>query len=315
MKKSLEFNSLFFAYVLLFSSLSTFASPSLLNQATDLTRFGTVKYRAPLVNSRQESPILLIHGIYGGASHRTFRKLLPLLDQAGKPVYILDLPGTGESEKPRKRYSIEDLDAFIEIFLAEVVKVRSTVVTESLAGTSALKIASQRPDLIRRLILLSPTGINSLALPPSQREQRLFDRLWNDDQALLAFWDNLLIDNSLRFFLRFSFSNDDLVDEELLDDFRVLRENKDQRFISLSFVTGQFFRSFQESSQNIFIPVLALFGADYENFQETKPSKAADFKAIRPEFDYIEIPRCGSSVQRECPEAVAKEILIFHEED
>lgn len=289
------------------------AGASLLDQDVSISRFGKIRFRAPLANS-QGSPIVLIHGVYGGASHRTFRQLLPLLDQANKPVYILDLPGTGESDKPRQRYSIEDLDQFVEIFLAEVVKERATVVTESLTGTSGLKVASERPDLIRRLVLLSPTGINSLATPPSQREERLFERLWNDDVALLAFYDNLLNDNSLRFFLKFAFFNDAIIDEALLDDYRAMKPNVDQRFISLSFVAGQFYRSFEESSRNIFIPVLGIFGANYENFQETKPSTAADFRAIRPEFEYVEIPNSGSSVQREQPAAVAREILIFEED-
>jgi pimeloyl-ACP methyl ester carboxylesterase len=290
------------------------AHASLLDKDVIVSRFGKIRYRAPLPES-EGSPIVLIHGVYGGASHRTFKKLLPFLDNTRKPVFILDLPGTGESEKPRKRYTIEDLDTFIEIFLSEVVRTRATVVTESLSGTAALKVASSRPDLIRRLVLLSPVGINSLATSPSQREERLFERLWNDDKALIAFYDNLLNDNSLRFFLKFGFSNDALVDEALLDDFRIMKPNIDQRFISLAFVSGQFYRSFEESSRNVFIPVLGLFGADYENFQETKPSTAADFRAIRPQFEYIEIPNSGSSVQREQPEAVAQEILIFAEED
>jgi pimeloyl-ACP methyl ester carboxylesterase len=153
-----------------------------------------------------------------------------------------------------------------------------------------------------------------LATPPSQREERLFERLWNDDNALLAFYDNLLNDNSLRFFLKFAFFNDAIIDEALLDDYRAMKPNIDQRFISLSFVGGQFYRSFEESSRNIFIPVLGIFGANYENFQETLPSTAADFRAIRPEFEYVEIPNCGSSVQREQPAAVAREILIFEED-
>lgn len=302
------------ALVLLQMTCAFADGSSLLNASADVTGFGKIRYRAPLA-ATDGSPIVLVHGIYGGASHRTFRKLLPLLDAAGKRVFILDLPGTGESDKPRKFYTIQDLDLFIENFLSEVVKVRATVVTESLAGTAALKVSSARPDLIRRLVLLNPTGINSLATPPSQREQRLFDRLSNDDAGLIAFYDNLLNDNSLRFFLKFGFFDDSLVDDTLLEDFRVMKKNIDQRFISLSFVSGQLYRSFEESSQNVFIPVLGIFGAEYENFQETAPSTAADFRAIRPQFDYVEISKSGSSVQREKPEAVAEEILLFSEED
>lgn len=300
--------------VLLQMSLALANGGSLLNATAEVSSFGKIRYRAPIPGT-EGSPIVLVHGIYGGASHRTFRKLLPLLDDAGKRVFILDLPGTGESEKPRKFYTIQDIDLFVENFLAEVVKERSTVVTESLAGTSALKVSAKRPDLIRRLVLLNPTGINSLATPPSLREQRLFERLSNDDAGLIAFYDNLLNDNSLRFFLKFGFFDDSLVDETLLEDFRVMKKNIDQRFISLSFVSGQLYRSFEESSKNVFIPVLGIFGAEYENFQETKPSTAADFRAIRPQFEYVEISQSGSSVQREKPETVASEIILFSEED
>jgi pimeloyl-ACP methyl ester carboxylesterase len=307
-------STLFAAIVLFRITFAVADGSSLLNTSADVSGFGKIRYRAPLSNT-EGSPIVLVHGIYGGASHRTFRKILPLLDGAGKRVYILDLPGTGESDKPQKFYTIQDIDLFVENFLSEVVKERSTVVTESLAGTSALKVSSIRPDLIRRLVLLNPTGINSLATPPSQREQRLFERLSNDDSGLRAFYDNLLNDNSLRFFLKFGFFDDSLVDEALLEDFRVMKTNVDQRFISLSFVAGQIYRSFEESSRNVFIPVLGIFGAEYENFQETKPSTAADFRAIRPQFDYIEIGQSGSSVQREKPQAVAEEIILFSEED
>lgn len=306
--------AVFSLLILLQMSFAWANGSSLLDATTEVSGFGKIRYRAP-VGGTKGSPIVLVHGIYGGASHRTFRKLLPLLDDAGKRVFILDLPGTGESEKPRKFYTIQDIDSFVENFLSEVVKERSTVVTESLAGTSALKVSSLRPDLIRRLILLNPTGINSLATPPSQREQRLFERLSTDDAGLIAFYENLLNDNSLRFFLKFGFFDDSLVDDTLLEDFRVMKKNIDQRFISLSFVSGQLYRSFEESSQNVFIPVLGIFGAEYENFQETKPSTAADFRAIRPQFEYVEISQSGSSVQREKPEAVAEEIILFSEED
>lgn len=283
---------------------------SLLTNTVEVTGFGQIKYRPPVVESK-DFPIVLFHGVYGGASHRTWRELLPLLDKAGKAVYVMDLPGAGNSDKPKKRYTIDDLDQFVERFLDEVVKARATVVTESLAGTAGLKVASLRPDLVRRLVLINPTGVNSLNAPPTEREQRLFDRLFNNETALDSFYQNLLVDNSLQFFLRFGFFNDSLVDEYLLNDYRWARSNPEQKWITLSFVSGQIYRSFEESSRNVFVPTLVLFGAEYEAFADTPPSTAADFERIRPDFEYVEIENSGSVAQREKPEAVAKEILTF----
>lgn len=74
---------------------------------------------------------------------------------------------------------------------------------------------------------------------------------------------------------------------------------------------GQLYRSFKESSQNVFIPTLLIFGAEYENFADNRAATAADFKQIRPDFEYVEIAKSGSSVQREKPLETAAAILNF----
>jgi len=290
---------------------------TLLDQTTEVSGFGKIRYRAPLVENRtsEETPIVLFHGIYGGASHRTWRKLLPLLDAAGKKVYIMDLPGVGESDKPKRPYTISDFDAFVEKFLIEVVKTRANLVSESIASNAVLKIAAKRPDLVRRAIIINPSGIFSLNEGPTTREQRLYDRLYADDNAAIGFYQNLLNPNSLRYFLNFGFFDDSLVDDDLIADFSVLQNNVDQRFLTLSFVGGQLYRSFEESSKNVFIPVLALFGAEYEAFQDNQIARASDFAQVRPYFEYVEIPKSGGSVQREKPQEVLNEILIFTERD
>lgn len=304
--------------LMLLTPLLTYASDatsnSLLNQTVSLSEFGDIRVRKP-VEGAKGLPILLVHGVYGGASHRAFRELLPLLDKAGKAVYIVDLPGAGESSKPKRSYKIEDFDLFIERFIAEIIQKRTTVVAESLLSASALKAASKRPDLVRRLVLLSPTGVTSLNEPPSDREQKLYDRLYNDETASDVFYQNLLQDNSLKYFLPFAFYNDELVNDILLDDYRALRNNFSQKYLSISFVGGQLYRPFVESAEGVFIPVLNIFGRNYEAFADNKLSTADLFKKLRPDFDYIEIDDCGSSVQREQPEAVAKAIIEFSEED
>lgn len=289
-------------------------SPSLLNQTVTIEGFGDIRYRAPIVEN-DEFPILLVHGIYGGASHRAFRQILPLLDQAKQRVFILDLPGVGESTKAKRAYKMEDLDLFLEKFIDAVIKERTTVVAESLMGSSALRLSSLRPDLVRRMVLLNPTGVFSLNSPPSQREQQLYDRLFNDDVASTQFYQNLLIDNSLRYFLKFAFFNDSLIDDTVLNDYRVMREVTDQKYLSISFVGGQLYRPFKEAAENVFVPALLVFGAEYENFGDSKAAKASDFKKIRPDFEYLEIEKCGASVQREKPDETVRAILNFSVRD
>jgi pimeloyl-ACP methyl ester carboxylesterase len=266
----------------LFSS-ATFAGSSLLDSEAMVSGFGKIKYRAPKVQSN-ETPIVLFHGIYGGASHRTWRKLVPELEKLGKEVYILDLPGVGESDKPKRSYTIADFDDFVEKFLVEVVHERANIVSESILSNSVLKVAANRQDIVRRAVIINPSGINSLAEPPSAREQGLYDRLFFDDNV---------------------------IDADLISDFTVMQSNVDQRFLTLSFVGGQLYRKFSDAAQGVFIPVLGIFGAEYEGFQDNKVSTANDFKQIKPYFEYVEIPGSGSSVQREKAGETAQEIVDF----
>jgi pimeloyl-ACP methyl ester carboxylesterase len=293
---------------------STFAyadqAESLLDSDAVISEFGNIKYRSPKVSSN-ETPIVLFHGIYGGASHRTWRNLVPELEAAGKEVYVMDLPGVGESDKPKRSYSIEDLDRFVEIFISEVVGERANLVSESILSNAALRVAAERPDLVRRVVALNPSGIYSLVEPPSAREQNLYDRLYNDDEAAIGFYSNLLTPSSVKYFLGFSFYDDSLVSGQIVEDALAERSNFDQRYITLSFVGGQLYRSFRESSEGVFVPVLAIFGSEYEAFQDNKIARAVDFKAIRPYFEYREIANSGSSVQREKPAETAQEIIEF----
>ena len=57
-----------------------------------------------------------------------------------------------------------------------------------------------------------------------------------------------------------------------------MQSNIEQRFLTLSFVGGQLYRTFDESFKNVFVPVLGIpFGAEYEAFQDNPIDTAADF--------------------------------------
>ena len=87
--------------------------------------------------------------------------------------------------------------------------------------------------------MLNPSGVTTLNEAPSEREQRLYDRLSNDDEAAIAFYRNLLNPNSIGYYLSFGFYDDTLIDDALKADFIAMRDNIDQRFLTLSFVGGR----------------------------------------------------------------------------
>ena len=305
--------------------LSTWASPSenrpdplasVLNATVSLPEFGDIRYRGPKENAAGPV-IVLFHGIYGGATHRAFRELLPLLEAQGARVYSMDLPGAGESAKPKRLYDIEALDRFVGSFLKEVVKEPAVVVAESLLGQAVLRASTQVPNQFRRIVLLSPAGFANLREPPSERENALFERIWNDEAAGKSFYDNLLSDNSLRFFLAKAYYNDALVNEERLEESRLARRNPEQRWLTFNFVAGKFFRPFEDAAKGVFIPTLAIFGANAEavGYDPSRVERPEPFRQARPDFEFLVIEECGQAVQREKPQRVADAILKFAQRD
>ena len=144
--------TIIFALLFSFGALSKEVPVELrskLDRRIEIPGFGKIAYRGPKVGNNGPL-IVLFHGIYGGASHRTWRQLLPILDNNGARVYLMDLPGAGDSHSPKRIYTMEVMDDFVEGFLEHAVGRAANVVTESILGQSALKIAGQRPELRTR---------------------------------------------------------------------------------------------------------------------------------------------------------------------
>lgn len=295
------------------------SSPELrsqLDKIVELPDFGAIAFREPLKSSSKKvTPIVLFHGIFGGASHRQFRQLLASLDRTGVPVYIMDLPGIGLSAKPKTTYNYEKIDQFMIEFLSEVVRRPAHVVTTDTTTLSGLQVAAQKPELVKSLVIISPSGINVLASPPTEAQNQAYQQALERDDA--AIWVNLLLPANIRSFNQASFSQASFLkknDEIFVEEALIQRPNLEQRWISYAFIFGQFFRRFAEVSKNIKVPVLAIFGADYKPIPGNppiEPDRAEQFRQIRPDFKYLEIPQSSTLVSAEQPEAVARAIIQF----
>lgn len=99
------------------------ALPWRLDQATDLQDVGRIASHGPLSGGHGR-PIVVFHGIYGGASHRIVLTDVDELDRRVYRVWLMDLPRIGASATPRRGHDIEVLEEFVASFLREGVKVR-----------------------------------------------------------------------------------------------------------------------------------------------------------------------------------------------
>ncbi len=109
-------------------------------------------------------PVLLVHGVYAGASSLEFRNNFEELSKSFR-VYALDLLGCGLSEKPARRYGPEDVASQIEDFVKAEIGGSAHLVSSSLSAALAVPAAVRSPRLFKNLVLICPTGNGTLDRP------------------------------------------------------------------------------------------------------------------------------------------------------
>jgi pimeloyl-ACP methyl ester carboxylesterase len=126
------------------------------------SRQGIVFYKESGQSAEGKAPVVFVHGIgAGNTSYEWLNNVGPLSEQYR--VYAYDLLGFGNSDRPAIKYSAEVYIKQLTEFLDEVVKQPAYVVASSLAASYAVQVAYRRPELIQKLVLTSPTGINRVA--------------------------------------------------------------------------------------------------------------------------------------------------------
>jgi pimeloyl-ACP methyl ester carboxylesterase len=107
-----------------------------------------------------KNAVLLLHGL--GGSIESWINNIREMSQSVR-VVVVDLPGFGMSDKPKMNYTIKFYQEFVIQFLKSLQISRASIIGSSLGGHVAAEIAISHPDVVDRLVLISPPG----ALPSS----------------------------------------------------------------------------------------------------------------------------------------------------
>lgn len=186
-------------------------------------------------------PLVLVHSINAGASSYEMKPLFEHY-RGQRPVYSLDLPGFGFSERSDRRYSAEMYAAAVRDFLTEIVQAPADVAALSLGSEFAARAALEAPGLFNSLVLLSPTGLGKEKKggegsngSGSGTAYKLFSvPLWSQ-----AFYDLLVTRPSLHYFLQKSFHGP--VDQGMENYAYLTTHQPGARYAPLTFISGQLF--------------------------------------------------------------------------
>lgn len=74
-------------------------------------------------------------------------------------LWLIDLPGFGRSENPKRDFKVEDYAEIVAQFITENKIDRPHLLGHSLGGRIGIKLTSLNPEIIDRLVLESSAGI------------------------------------------------------------------------------------------------------------------------------------------------------------
>jgi pimeloyl-ACP methyl ester carboxylesterase len=223
-------------------------------------------------------PLVLLHSVNAAASSYEMRPLFERY-RGRRRVYALDLPGFGFSERSRRRYTPDLYAAAIVEFLEGVVNPAqgADLVALSVSAEFAALVALRRPELVRRLVLIAPTGFETNAR--GVRRARELGRSGRIRQALTVpglaqpLFDLVVSRLSIRHFLTRQFERD-APSTELLHYAWATAHQPGARHAGLAFLSGELFTPEIRwlAYERLRLPVLVLYDRSVNTSFELLPA-------------------------------------------
>ena len=231
---------------------------------------------------------VLVHGL-GGRSE-DWEKLAPYLAKAGYRVYLPDLPGFGESDKPADfSYSIRDEAKVVAGFFDALGLKQVDLAGWSMGGWIVQLVAAEHPDRVRRLILFDSAGLYvkpdwdiKLFTPISPAELDKFDALLMPHPPRLPGFVTTDILRSSR--------EHAWIIHRALDSMMTGRDTTDSLLPSLK------------------MPVLIVWG-DVDRI--TPLSEGEKMHQLIPQSQMEVIPGCGHLAPNECAGQIGRRVVTF----
>ncbi len=234
-------------------------------------------------------PLVLVHSINAAPSSYEVKPLFEHY-RSSRPVYSLDLPGFGHSERRSAGYTPDLFAQAISGLLEQVVGEPADLVALSLGAEFAARTALARPGAIASLVLISPTGF-SRREPPGPGVGRISHRVLTIPGLSQALYDLVASRRSIRYYLGRSFV--DQPPQDILDYAYATSHQPGARHAPLVFLSMQLFTP--NALEQLYVkltdlPVLAIADRDpYIDFD-----RLDDFVAWQPNWSRLRLaPNLG----------------------
>lgn len=103
--------------------------------------------------------ILFLHG--WGVDSTSWMKLVDRLLAKKYTIYLLDLPGFGQSQVPPPGFNLDDYARIVSGFVKKMDLKKVNLVGHSFGGRVTIKLAAKNADFIDKIVLVDAAGINN----------------------------------------------------------------------------------------------------------------------------------------------------------
>ncbi len=294
------------------SDLGIGAPPPTLDgeQGTYRWRYGNIAYTV----KGHDEPLVLIHGIYAGASSYEFSRIFDRLARYFR-VYSLDLLGFGRSDRPAITYTPLVFEDLIEDFIRQVVggaDQPASIMASSLSAAFTIRAAARRPGLFARMILIEPTGIENLADERDSLGRRIGRTIVQSPLLGQSIYNLLCSRPSIRYFLRTqTYSNPEMVSDDMIDLYHTMAHQPGGRYPIASFISGSLNTPVGSEYSRLRHPILLCWGKDapLTPLENARAFRRGNRHAELRVFD------CGGSPQNEVPDEFLDEVGVWMRSD
>lgn len=253
---------------------------------------------APSSGEADGPPLLIIPG--HTARIEGFVDLVPLL--AGRRrVLVLDLPGSGESAKPERRYDLRFYEDTLVAYLDHLGIEHAVPVGGSLGGNLVLRLGHRFPDRFERLVLWAPGSAWTAKPVLGEVTDRLLART---PLGRALFWPTVRIQS--RFWYEPSFPDRQ---QHLDETFRYYRRVRSPGFHQMywGMAADQLRRSLFDLAPEIAQPTLLLWGD--RDHGANMGAGVARLHELLPNSRLHVFEGRRHSLEAECPDELATAIL------
>ncbi len=239
-------------------------------------------------------PLVLIHGL--ATTGAIWSSVTPALARR-RQVVTLDVPGFGESPAVGSGFDLEAVATRIARGLAaRRLPTPFDLVGHSLGAGIALTLAAQRPQSIRRLVLVAPAGLSAYPAAATRLLATGIDGLFALRRALAPLTE---LDWGRRLLLAFAAADGAAIapsQARLMVDASASATRSADAFTAIAAA------DLRPLLAQVRAPVGVIWGAADRTI---RPQLADAVREVRPDADIVIIPRAGHVVMIEAPEAFA----------